>query len=160
MRSARESEGGLEGLASVVLEPGRQQVANAVDAAAEGDFRAAAASGVKALSVGVSTGIAIGELGAAALSAVDPAGAGGSRRPSQAQRERLFEKSKDAGGTPRCVYCNKEITPTPGRSDSYEADHKQPFSRGGPTTDENLAPACRTCNRSKGAKTPEEFKGP
>ena len=70
VRSAWESEGGLTGLATVVLEPGRQQVANAVDAAAEGDFRTAAASGVKALTVGVSTGIAIGELGAAAVSAV------------------------------------------------------------------------------------------
>ena len=70
MRSAWESEGGLTGLATVVLEPGRQQVANAVDASAEGDCRTAAASGVKALSVGVSTGIAIGELGAATVAAI------------------------------------------------------------------------------------------
>jgi hypothetical protein len=159
-QSAWESEWGLTGLATVVLAPVRQQIEAAADAAATGDFRGAAAAGVKAVTVAVSTGITIGELGAAAVDAVQSAGAVGSRRPSVAQRERLFEKSKDAGGTPRCVYCNKEITPSPGRPDSYEADHKQPFSRGGPTTDDNLAPACRTCNRSKGAKTPEEFKGP
>ena len=71
VQSAWQSEGGLTGLATVVLGPGRQQVAAAVDAAAEGDFRGAAAAGVKALAVGVSTGIAVGELGAAAVNAVD-----------------------------------------------------------------------------------------
>ena len=73
MRSAWESEGSLTGLATVVLEPERQQVANAVVAAAEGDFRTAAASGVKALSVGVSTGIAIGKLGAVTIAAIQDA---------------------------------------------------------------------------------------
>jgi RHS repeat-associated protein len=73
VRSAWESEGGLSGLASVVLGPGREQVATAVDRAGEGDFRGAAAAGVKAISVGVTTGIAIGELGAAAVSAVGAA---------------------------------------------------------------------------------------
>jgi hypothetical protein len=154
--SAWRGGGGLGGLAALFWEPARAHVDESVAQAAEGDFRGAAASTVKAVSVGVAAGVAIGELGAAA---VDAAGAGGSRRPSSAQRERVFEKGKDAGGTPRCVYCKKEITPEPGRPDSYEADHQQPFSRGGPTTDENLAPACRTCNRSKGAKTPEEFLG-
>jgi hypothetical protein len=40
-----------------------------VDRAAEGDFRGAAAAGVKAIGVGVTTGIAIGEVGAAAVNA-------------------------------------------------------------------------------------------
>ena len=78
VRSAWESEGGLTGLATVVLEPGRQQVANAVDAAAEGDFRTAAASGVKALSVGVTTGFAMGELGAATVAAICTSSGAGS----------------------------------------------------------------------------------
>jgi hypothetical protein len=69
-RSAWSSGGGLGGLVSVVLEPAREQVAAAADRAAEGDFRGAAAAGVKAISVGVTTGIAIGEVGAAAVGAV------------------------------------------------------------------------------------------
>jgi HNH endonuclease len=84
----------------------------------------------------------------------------GPRRPTALQRDRVFEKSKDSSGTPRCDYCGNELTRNYGKPNSYEADHRQPYSRGGPTTEENLAPACRTCNRSKGAKTPEEFKLP
>jgi hypothetical protein len=129
-------------------------VASAVD----GDFKGAAEAGVKAITIGVATGVALGELGGAAAEAAKEVRGAGSRRPSQAQRERIFDKSRDAEGVPRCAYCTKEITPGAGHPSSYEADHRQPFSRGGPTTDENLAPACRTCNRSKGAKTPEEFK--
>jgi RHS repeat-associated protein len=82
----------------------------------------------------------------------------GPRRFSPEQRERAWERSKDANGTPRCEYCGKEITKEPGKPNTYEADHKNPYSRGGPTKDENLAPACRTCNRSKGAQTIEEFE--
>jgi RHS repeat-associated protein len=69
-RSAWSSGGGLGGLVSVVLEPAREQVAAAADRAAEGDFRGAAAAGVKAIGVAVTTGIAVGELGAAAVGAV------------------------------------------------------------------------------------------
>jgi hypothetical protein len=76
-RSAWSSGGGLGGLVSVVLEPARAQVAAAVDRAAEGDFRGAAAAGVKAIGVAVTTGIAVGDLGAAAVDAVGPTPAGG-----------------------------------------------------------------------------------
>ena len=41
---------------------GRAQVATAVDQAIDGDFRASAASTVKAVGVGVATGVALGEL--------------------------------------------------------------------------------------------------
>jgi hypothetical protein len=51
----------------VVLAPVRQQIEAAADAAATGDFRGAGAAGVKAVTVAVSTGITIGELGAAAV---------------------------------------------------------------------------------------------
>ncbi|MFS8066934.1 MAG: hypothetical protein ACMG6S_11235, partial [Byssovorax sp.] len=60
----------VRGLSAIFWEPGRAQVALAVDQAIEGDFRAAAASTVKAVGVGVATGIALGELGAAAVDAV------------------------------------------------------------------------------------------
>lgn len=40
----------------------------------------------------------------------------------------------------------------------YEADHIQPLARGGSNWPENIQALCRTCNRSKGAKHPQEFK--
>lgn len=84
----------------------------------------------------------------------------GKRTFSAADRAAGLEKAKDASGTPRCQYCGAELSTKPGRPNSYEADHAQPYSRGGPSTPENLTPSCRTCNRSKGAKTPEEWGGP
>jgi len=84
----------------------------------------------------------------------------GPRRPSARQRDETFDRSKDNGGVPRCTYCGKEITRQPGRPDTYETDHRVPYSRGGPTKQENLEPSCRTCNRSKGPKTPDEWGGP
>jgi RHS repeat-associated protein len=84
----------------------------------------------------------------------------GKRTFSAADRVAGLEKAKDASGTPRCQYCGTELNTKPGRPNSYEADHTQPYSRGGPSTPENLTPSCRTCNRAKGAKTPEEWGGP
>lgn len=74
---------------------------------------------------------------------------------SAADRAQGFERSKDAAGTPRCGYCGEELSPKAGSPNSYEADHTIPYARGGPSTQENLTPSCRTCNRSKGAKTPK-----
>lgn len=48
-----------------------------------------------------------------------------------------------------CVYC--------GSTENIEIDHIVPLSRGGTHTPENLAPACRPCNRSKGAKLLSEW---
>ncbi|MEO7594475.1 MAG: HNH endonuclease, partial [Byssovorax sp.] len=67
--SAWQGGGGLSGLSAIFWEPGRAQVALAVDQAIDGDFRASAASTVEAVGVGVATGIALGELGAAAVEA-------------------------------------------------------------------------------------------
>lgn len=50
----------------------------------------------------------------------------------------------------RCAYC--------GRDGKLEQEHVIPVSRGGGTTAENIVPACGSCNRSKHAKTPEEWK--
>lgn len=51
-----------------------------------------------------------------------------------------------------CVYC--------GSQDWLQCDHVMPLSRGGSSEPENLATACRPCNGSKGARTPEEWGGP
>lgn len=49
-----------------------------------------------------------------------------------------------------CVYCGTEEGP-------FDLDHKQPWSRGGQHTVDNLCVACASCNRSKGAFTAEEW---
>jgi hypothetical protein len=59
-------------------------------------------------------------------------------------------------GTP-CTYCRQPTTREPGRPNSLERDHNIPASRGGNATPENRLPACRTCNRQKGARTPSEW---
>jgi hypothetical protein len=59
-------------------------------------------------------------------------------------------------GTP-CTYCRQPTTNQPGRPNSLERDHNIPRGRGGASDKENRLPACRTCNRRKGARTPEEW---
>lgn len=49
-----------------------------------------------------------------------------------------------------CDYC--------GSTDNLELDHVVPLSRGGHHVKENVTPACRSCNRSKGAMTADEFR--
>lgn len=44
----------------------------------------------------------------------------------------------------RCAYCGKKT--------KLEMDHVVPISLGGPTTKENILPACRSCNSSKNNK--------
>ncbi|MEZ4901376.1 MAG: HNH endonuclease [Spirosomataceae bacterium] len=48
----------------------------------------------------------------------------------------------------RCVYC--------GTHEDLTLDHVLPKSRGGRTSWDNLATACKRCNTRKGDRTPEE----
>jgi hypothetical protein len=82
----------------------------------------------------------------------------GKRSFSKSDRAKGLEKAKDADGVPRCEYCKAEVDPKAGRPNSYEADHRTPYTKGGSSTQDNLAPSCRNCNRTKGARTPEEWK--
>lgn len=47
-----------------------------------------------------------------------------------------------------CAYCL-------GRAETF--DHVVPFSKGGSDERWNMAPACRRCNSSKGARSPEDW---
>lgn len=68
------------------------------------------------------------------------------RKPlPQALRRAVYEKF---GLT--CLYCGTSDGP-------IELDHIHPVVRGGSDDLENLRPACRACNRSKGSKTLEEW---
>ena len=51
-----------------------------------------------------------------------------------------------------CQYCGNNTGP-------LEVDHVMPKCRGGLSAEENLVCACFTCNRSKGGRTPEEWRG-
>lgn len=48
-----------------------------------------------------------------------------------------------------CAYC--------GVRGKLTVDHRVPLSRGGSNSIDNILPACASCNRSKGARTEEEF---
>lgn len=50
-----------------------------------------------------------------------------------------------------CDYC--------GATENISIDHVVPISRGGKHVIENIVPACRTCNSSKGAKLLDEWLG-
>jgi 5-methylcytosine-specific restriction endonuclease McrA len=51
----------------------------------------------------------------------------------------------------KCWWCGSEI------NDGYVVDHVVPLSRGGSNRKENVVASCESCNRSKGAKMPEDF---
>lgn len=50
-----------------------------------------------------------------------------------------------------CVYCEKQLEPH-----ELSVDHVYPKSRGGKETWDNLVTSCKTCNCTKGDRTPEE----
>ncbi len=50
-----------------------------------------------------------------------------------------------------CCYCGSEVSERP------SVDHMIPVARGGLSIPGNLCVACKTCNSSKGSKTPLEF---
>ena len=81
------------------------------------------------------------------------------RRFKKKDRDDALEECKDENGDPRCAYCGSKLHTTAGHANSYEADHGNPYSQGGESTKENLYPSCRTCNRSKGGKTIDEWLG-
>lgn len=52
-----------------------------------------------------------------------------------------------------CLRLTLKVNPT------IERDHIDPGSRGGNNTSENERDSCRTCNREKGARNPDEWRG-
>lgn len=58
-------------------------------------------------------------------------------------RQNLFKRDGH-----QCLYC--------GTTKNLTLDHVLPSSRGGRTSWENLATACKSCNSKKGDRTPEE----
>lgn len=52
----------------------------------------------------------------------------------------------------KCGYCGTELN-----VENLHFDHFVPVSKSGPTTPDNMIPACCTCNLSKGARAPGTF---
>jgi len=74
------------------------------------------------------------------------------RFADKGQKDRAKDRSRDSDGDPTCVHCGVKTTDEPRKTNSSTADHRDPWSRGGTTTDDNLDNACLSCNSSKGAK--------
>lgn len=62
-----------------------------------------------------------------------------------ATRSRIYERDAFA-----CVYC--------GSAEDITIDHVVPRVAGGRSHADNLATACRSCNSSKGGRTPQEWR--
>lgn len=58
-------------------------------------------------------------------------------------------KEKLYAADPKCSICKQKIVDI----DDAHVDHKTPYAKGGPTSDDNAALAHRWCNMSKGAST-------
>jgi len=63
------------------------------------------------------------------------------------QKNALWIKSKG-----KCEKCKVNLVPFKGEHNSFEADHKRPYSKGGKTTLKNGQALCRRCNRRKSNK--------
>jgi len=62
-------------------------------------------------------------------------------------RKRIFARDNFT-----CTYCNRIDSP-------LDCDHVVPVSKGGSDDDANLVTACRSCNRSRGSKSVEAWRG-
>ncbi|MER8751893.1 HNH endonuclease [Mesorhizobium sp. M1050] len=84
----------------------------------------------------------------------------GPRSARGALRDQVLSKGRNPDGTITCAYCGKATAP-----DKIQADHIKAYSKGGPTSLDNLDPACQPCNGSKGAKdlgtewSPTRYRG-
>ena len=63
--------------------------------------------------------------------------------------EDVLDKRRQQAGL--CYWCSGKLGP------DYEVDHFSPVSKGGSDGPENIVVACKTCNRTKHAKAPEDF---
>lgn len=80
------------------------------------------------------------------MTAINPPESQSTREPiSLVMRRLIFERDGEV-----CRYCADTSGP-------FELDHVIPVSRGGRNKIDNLVVACRTCNRRKSDRTPDEM---
>lgn len=71
-------------------------------------------------------------------------------RPNDHRKHRTTVLTRDGFA---CVYCGRRLT-----EETVDLDHVVPRSRGGTDDPKNLAASCKRCNKSKGARTPQEWR--
>ncbi|WP_234349362.1 RHS repeat-associated core domain-containing protein, partial [Xanthomonas citri] len=76
----------------------------------------------------------------------------GKRFPAESPEQKAAKE-----GVP-CAYCGTPTTNTPGQPNSRERDHIDPKSRRGNNSPENERDSCRTCNREKSSRNPDEWE--
>lgn len=74
---------------------------------------------------------------------------GNSRRHSTTTKRRIRE------AWPVCAYCSRDYKPY--MSGQFTIDHVDPLSKGGGRGLANLVGCCRSCNESKGNRTPQQW---
>jgi hypothetical protein len=60
---------------------------------------------------------------------------------------------------PSCAYCGRFVFRGSGDELDAECDHVVPVAQGGTDTSDNIAIACRRCNRAKRARTVRQWLG-
>ena len=73
------------------------------------------------------------------------------RQKARALRKTRWWKQRLSRGT--CYYCGQRFAP-----DELTMDHIIPIIRGGKSTKNNLAPACKDCNNKKQHMLPMEWE--
>jgi RHS repeat-associated protein len=73
--------------------------------------------------------------------------------PGESKRFLQSQKPRDP---PTCTYCGEQTTRKPG-SNQHHNDHNIPKNQGGNNSEQNRIDACRTCNLSKGGRTPGQW---
>ncbi|GHU51689.1 HNH endonuclease [Clostridia bacterium] len=70
------------------------------------------------------------------------------RRLTKAERHRILKKTNG-----HCAYCGCELM-----YEDMQIDHVVPISCGGADADNNMLPACRSCNHYKGGSQIDTFR--
>lgn len=70
------------------------------------------------------------------------------KRLSDKERRRIYNKTNG-----HCAYCGCNL-----RFEQMTADHIKPIANGGADIENNMLPACRSCNHRKGTSSVESFR--
>lgn len=73
----------------------------------------------------------------------------------KALRDKIWDVNFGDSMKGNCYCCTKQIS----YKTDYECGHVVAESKGGTTTEDNLKPVCKTCNKSMKTTNMEEFKG-
>ncbi len=138
------------------------------DEAIDSDFTASATSTVTAVGIGVATGVALGELGAAAVDAStavlekgnEGRGAAGGPRAGKpftpGMKSEAWKANEAKHGQPTCENCNQPIVPARRSASGVkpppnegQLDHVVPRTKSGNGSLDNAEYLCRSCNRAK-----------